>query len=85
MIKPSLHLNGSDPKVLRDGYRAAAEAVSKAIDLLVTHASPNARDYYPQGDNAARMAVAEHTSRVQRLQAIENELTDLALHCAKGR
>jgi hypothetical protein len=35
---------------------------------------PNARDYYPQGDDAFQQAVREHNARVRRLREVSDEL-----------
>lgn len=76
MTIPTIHLNGSDGNVLRDGYRAAADAVRKALDA-VCEAGPNARDYYVQGPDAYRAAQREHDARVEHLKRVRLELTAL--------
>lgn len=77
MQAPLIHLNGSGAKSLLDGYCAAWEAVHEAIRAL-TEAGPNKRDYYPLGDAAWRAALAEHLSRLERLQTVYDELAALA-------
>lgn len=79
MIKPTIHLNGSSPESLREGYRKAAEALYDAISALC-EAGPHGRDYYLQSNTAIYEAVAEHASRVDRLKSVQDELVQLAEH-----
>ncbi len=81
MTKPTIHLNGTSAKDLLEQYRAAMEAISAAGDALAK-CGPNGRDYYPQGPEAVGKAIDEHRSRRQRLEAIYDEITELAIHCA---
>lgn len=71
---PTIHLNGSDPHRLMKEIRDAYRAIDTAIDAL-TRASPNGRDYYPQGQEAIKTAIKEHDSRCNRLRDIRRELT----------
>lgn len=79
MILPTIHLNGTSKNNLFDGYVTALLAVEAAIDA-VAQAAPHGRDYYPQGDHALRQAQAEHQDRLRRLNAISEELHQLAEH-----
>ena len=79
MIKPTIHLNGSSPDRLLDGYTNAVTALTDALEALV-HGAPNGRDYYPQGDDAFRQAAREHASRVERLTSVLTELSEIGNH-----
>ena len=79
MIKPTIHLNGSSPERLRDGYRNARRALHKAMEAI-NEAAPNGRDYYPQGENAFNVAAKEHYERVARLKETLEELNALEEH-----
>ena len=79
MIKPTIHSNGSSKADLFDRYWTALLAVEAAIDA-VAQTGPNGRDYYPQGDDALRQAMAEHRDRLLRLRAVADELNALAVH-----
>lgn len=57
MILPSIHLNGTAGADLLAGYREAHEALTRAI-TAVSAAAPHGRDYYPQGDDAIRVAAS---------------------------
>lgn len=81
MTKPTIHLNGTGAQDLLDQYRTAMEALQAASEAHA-NASPNARDYYPQGGDAYTTARREHDSRAERLEAISDEITELAIHCA---
>jgi hypothetical protein len=77
MMKPSIHLNGSSRKDLLDQQTNAMISIRTAIEA-VSEACPNARDYYPQGDQAYSGARAEHVSRLERLHAILKEYEEIA-------
>lgn len=85
MRKPSIHLNGSDPKSLFDGYYAALQAVQTAQAKLA-QCAPHGRDYYVQeptpgiGKDAASEAMDEHRQRLLWLENIERDLERLTLH-----
>jgi len=79
MVLPTIHSNGSSKDDLFDGYMAALAAMHAAIDAVIQTA-PHGRDYYPQGDDALRQAMAEHRERLLRLQNIAADLTALAVH-----
>lgn len=73
---PSVHLNGTSREELKKGYQAAYEAIGAARDT-VGESSPNARDYYVQGNDAYSKARDEHWDRMQRLLDIRQELLAL--------
>lgn len=50
-LVPTIHLNGTGAKTLREEYEKAYYAIQAAIDAL-SEATLNGRDFYPQGDNA---------------------------------
>lgn len=70
---PTIHLNGTSGEVLRHQYRTAVEALHRAVDATCD-ASPNARDYYGQGDDAGQAAQHAHVTRVASLQHVRREL-----------
>ena len=74
---PSVHLNGTSREELLRQVQNAGQAVWQARDALAK-ASPNARDYYPQGEQAYPAARAEHDRRARVLLGVEGELSQLA-------
>jgi hypothetical protein len=74
--KPSIHLNGTSPDTLAEGYSDAGSALTKAIRAL-GETAPNLRDYYPQAPDAWNLAQAEHNARVDALLAVMRDLSDL--------
>jgi hypothetical protein len=76
---PTIHLNGTSPKDLLDGYRNAMDAVG-AAQAALCKIEFNARDYYvvPGSWEAAR---AEMKVRFEALEKIYVELTEIATHC----
>lgn len=77
MMVPTIHLNGARCDDLFTALLNAREAIRKAVEA-VAETAPNDRDYYPQGPEAARRAIAEHRSRLERLQAVHEELGTIA-------
>jgi len=77
MIVPTIHTNGSSRDALLDQVCEAGNALREALRKIV-NAAPNARDYYPQGDEAFRKAVAEHDARVTRVRAVLDEYVQLS-------
>ncbi len=76
MQKPTITLNGTSPKVLRDDYLSCVEALTNTIRVMSTHC-PHGRDY---PTNFAE-AVSEHSQRILVLTQLHKELTELATHC----
>jgi len=74
-----MHLNGTSANDLLDQHRAAMTAVEEAIEAL-HNAAPNARDYYPQGDDTYGKARAEYIERLRKLDSVANDLLELAMH-----
>ena len=79
MRAPTIHLNGSAPSVLLEAYKHAAAAVRNAAKAL-EETAPNARDYYPQGDQAFNEATLEHRDRMAHLGNVALELVALIDH-----
>jgi hypothetical protein len=76
---PCIHLNGTAPQDLRQDLQTATEALRHAVARL-TAAMPNARDYYVLGADAPYKAISEHSSRMERLQVIYNEIEEIRDH-----
>ena len=79
-LLPTIHLNGTSPQDLLDGYRAAMDAVQAAGEALAK-CGPNGRDYYPQGPDAIGVAADQHRMRREAVMAVYDELVALAIHC----
>lgn len=71
MTRPTIHLNGSAPERLRDGYVDAARGLNAAITGLL-ECAPNGRDYYPQGPDAFTTARAAHDRDLEQLRAMRD-------------
>jgi len=82
--KPTVHLNGTSPTSLSEGYEAAVEAI-RAAERTLADASPNARDYYPQGPGAFDVADDEHRARRLALAAVREDLEALWEHVQATR
>lgn len=84
MTTPTIHLNGTHPKTLLEDYSKALDATKTAIALLKHRASPNGRDYYPQGTEAIQRAVQEHESRLDRLYSVRDEIIAIITHIMRA-
>lgn len=80
-VAPLLHMNGSSATDLLDGYREVLTRLRGAREALQRH-GPNQRDYYAKsdGDTAWRTAQAEHTTRLQALDDIIDDIESMADH-----
>ena len=77
MIIPTIHLNDTPGVRLLEQVCDAANAVSNALGNLC-ESTPNARDYYPQGNEAFYKARDEHDARCAKLREVRDELRTLA-------
>jgi len=77
MMIPTVHLNGTSRSELLRQFRDAYAALITATDKLA-QASPNARDYYPQGDDAYGKARDEHIARMRKLKEVTADLEEIA-------
>jgi len=73
LARPTVHLNGTSRDELRRAYENASQAVFRALDA-VAQASPNGRDYYPQGPDAIITAGKQHRERTKKLHEVLEEL-----------
>ena len=73
MTYPTIHLNGTGIETLIKQYSLAHSTLDTAIRRL-DGATPNARDYYPQGHSASYEAMQEHAHRRDRLLSVYAEL-----------
>jgi len=73
---PQVHLNGTSKEALEEGLRDAAAAVEKAREML-QGAAPHGRDYYVQTSAAFTLAQAQHLKRLESLNTIYTELTEV--------
>lgn len=76
VMVPTIHLNGSHAEGLRDEAQRAINALAAAL-VAVADMGPNARDYYPQGPDAALAAQRAHEDRIKRLQAVRAEIVEI--------
>jgi hypothetical protein len=74
MYTPTIHFNGTSRQTLLAQAEAAHEALNDAIEALRGMA-PNGRDFYPQGNEAIRGAMAEHVGWLSTLQSMRAEIT----------
>jgi hypothetical protein len=66
---PLIHLNGTSAQAIYDQQKKVSCAC-RALLRALEEAAPNARDYYPKGDDAYRTAAAEHRAKVEQVDAL---------------
>jgi hypothetical protein len=74
---PTIHLNGTSKDALFQQVCNAIDAVHAAGDALA-QATPNGRDYYPQGQEAIYAAMRQHEARMTKLREVARELETIA-------
>jgi len=79
-ILPTIHSNGTSPEDLRDKATTAGQRITDALAAL-SETSPNARDYYPQGEGAYKEALEAHEKRFRALCTIRDDMAELAEWC----
>lgn len=79
MILPTVHINGTSRDALTEANEVAARALDHALECL-EDARPNGRDFYPQGVEAMRQAIAEHADRVAALRRVRADLGAILDH-----
>ncbi len=83
MEYPTVHLNGTSKQALLDQQIDAINALRVAASAMRA-ASPHQRDYYVKKDQAVAWARAreEHVLRLRAIDALINELTEIAKEVA---
>jgi hypothetical protein len=74
---PTVHLNGTSKDALLEQFCDAIDAVHEAGKKLAA-ACPNARDYYPQGNEATSEAMRQHEARMLKLKSVADDLQAIA-------
>lgn len=75
---PTIHLNGTSKERLIEALCEASGKLNEAYAAL-KETAPNGRDYYVQGNTALINAIAEHSSRLRRIDDVRKELNQLAI------
>ena len=73
MQVPAIHLNGSSPADLMEGYQNAVFALNEAFSA-VQKTAPNNRDYYVISADTGNVAFREHRERLAKIQSVIDEL-----------
>lgn len=81
-IYPTVHLNGTARSELMEQYSAARQAIEAALKAL-QEASPNARDYYPQGPMAILSAQDQHRAWYQSIDNVRKDIEAIELELSK--
>ena len=76
MTGPLIHLNGTSGEDLEAQVRRVVETFNAALNALYL-AAPNARDYYPLGEDAFAVARRSHEEHVAALTAGHRRYQDI--------
>ncbi len=79
MTLPTIHLNGTGPDTLLEGYLGAYRALD-AADAALRSVEFNARDYYVQGPSAFQAAQAERLQQFEAINKVKRELMRIIEH-----
>ena len=74
-------MNGTSKNQLLDDYCDIGHALNAAMEKMIQN-GPNARDYYPQGDQAFSVARQEHMDRIAKIHAVKEEIDQIATFIA---
>lgn len=77
MMIPTVHLNGTSKEALVEQLCNVSNAL-EAVFQALRQATPNGRDYYPQGNTALEEALKEHFVRQNKVDALKKEIDALA-------
>lgn len=77
LVAPVSNLHGTPSAELSSAMLGARSSVRRLLATVIA-AAPNGRDYYPQGDNALRLAIKEFESGCDALSAIADDIFRLA-------
>lgn len=79
-ILPTIHRNGTSRSDLFEQNFAVLDAIA-SLRVALQAATPNGRDYYPQGPHAIQEALQDHQRRLQLVELLYNEVHAIAEHC----
>lgn len=75
---PSIHFNGTSRGALLSQARAVHEA-TEALLKAMAQAAPHGRDYYPQGEEAYRLARNAHEAKMLAVRDLSEHYFELAI------
>jgi hypothetical protein len=78
LIHPHIHLNGTSPDELLRQFTDVASALREALEKIQS-AAPDARDYYPLGNEAAGLAAKQHARQREAVEGVLREFELMAL------
>lgn len=79
MRLPTIHINGTHRNNLLEELSKVSSTLGDTL-YAMRRASPNARDYYPQGQEAFAEAVSEHAGRIERINSVAAEIEAMIEH-----
>jgi len=83
VILPTIHHNGTSAQALYDQAIDVARAARQLLTAMQS-AWPNGRDYYPQGEDALKVASAEWDNLALGVVLVEANMMALAEHASNA-
>jgi hypothetical protein len=80
VVLPMLHLNGTSPETLQEGYLKAYRAINDAIAAL-NSLEFHSRDYYPIGPDAWTKARREREEQYDQLRSMSVKFMEVIELC----
>jgi hypothetical protein len=81
---PIIHMNGTHPDTLIEGYLEACRACNSALETF-RKVEFNARDYYPKGDEAWAKASQQHQKHFKAVSDASEFFFAIVEHCHEAR
>ena len=78
MIKPTITLNGTSPRELRDEYMKVKQALDAALHAF-NNFPIHGRDY--RNEDEFRLALGDWRESSHVLLSLQHDVTELILHC----
>ena len=78
LLTPTIHLNGSSPRDLLEQHMKILDGC-RCLLAAMRAATPNGRDYYPQGEKAAIEARDAFNERYMAISRIYDDFEQVAL------
>ena len=78
MLTPTIHLNGTSKQDLLEQQKEILNATRDLLQVM-RRATPNGRDYYPQGPDAGNQARDAFAERYITVSRMYDEFEELAL------
>ena len=78
LLAPTVHLNGTSEDALQEQVKDVIRALSETMEAM-SRATPNARDYYPQGSSAFELARNQRIAMWAQVEKMRGEFVAMSI------